>query len=106
MKHQKKEIRVTVRLTPEQYENIRARADTAQMAPSTYIRSAAMRHRVVVVDGLRAFTHELKGVGRNLNRLTILANEGRFNSPDLSAMTTALEKIYHRLGNLANQERR
>lgn len=106
MKNQKKEIRVTVRLTPEQYESIRARAETAQIAPSTYIRSAAMRHKVVVVEGLREFTRELKGVGRNLNRLTILANEGRFNSPDLSVMTAALERIYDRLGDLAGQEKR
>ena len=64
---QNKDIRVTVRLTPEQYASISARAETAQMTPSAYIRAAAMRHRVVVVDGLRELTHELKGLGRNLN---------------------------------------
>lgn len=106
MKNQKKETRVTIRLTAEQYESITARAETAQMTPSAYIRAAVMRHRVVVVDGLKGITRELKGMGRNLNRLTILANEGRFNSPDLSDMVDALEKIYTRLGKLVGQEKR
>ena len=103
---QKKEMRVTIRLTPEQYESICSRAETAQMTPSAYIRAAAMRHRVVVVEGLKEFTHELKGLGRNLNHLTILVNEGRVNAPDLWRMTDALSSIYDRLGELAGQERR
>lgn len=48
---QKKEIRITLRLTPEQYETIVSKADTAQMSVSAYVRAAALRHRVVVVDG-------------------------------------------------------
>ena len=103
---QKKDVRVTIRLTEEQYESIRSRAETAQMTPSAYIRAAAMRHRVVVVDGLKEFTHELKGLGRNLNHLTILVNEGRVNAPDLWRMTDALNSIYDQLSELTGQERR
>lgn len=103
---QKKETRVTIRLTAEQYESICARAETVHMTPSAYIRAAAMRHKVVVVDGLKEFTHELKGMGRNLNRLTILANEGRFSSPDLSRMADGLGRLYCGLAELAEQEKR
>ena len=103
---QKKDQRITIRLNPEQYESICAKAETAHLTPSAYIRAAAMRHKVVVIDGLKEFTHELKGMGRNLNRLTILANEGRFLSPDLSRMPDALENIYVKLGELVGQEKR
>lgn len=106
MNKQKKETRVTIRLTTEQYESICARADAAHMTPSAYIRAAAMRHKVVVIDGLKEFTHELKGMGRNLNQLTILANEGRFSSPDLSGMADGLDRIYCGLVKLAEQEKR
>lgn len=106
MKNQKKEIRITIRLTPDQYDSIAARAKTAQMPPSSFIRAAAMRHRVTVVDGLKDVAHELKGLGRNLNRLTVLANEGRFTSPDLSGMAGMLERINNRLDDLAGQEKR
>ena len=76
------------------------------MTPSAYIRAAAMRHKVVVVEGLREMIHEVRGIGRNLNQLTILANEGRFTSPDLSAMVKKLDKIYGQLYILSDQERR
>ena len=103
---QHKDTRVTVRLTPEQYASISARAETAQMTPSAYIRAAAMRHRVVVVDSLKELTHELKGLGRNLNQLTMLAHQGRFSAPDLRGMVRTLERVYDRLDELAGQGRR
>ena len=103
---QTKDIRITVRLTPEQYESICARAETAQMTPSTYIRAAAMRHKVVVVDGLKEMTHELKGIGRNLNQLAIRVNEGTVIAPKLDTTFDALERIYERLGQLTDQEKR
>ena len=101
-----KENRITVRFTDEQIKTINEKAASAQMTPSAYIRAAAMRHKVTVVDGLREMTHEVRGIGRNLNQLTILANEGRFTSPDLSKMVEKLDNIYGQLYILSDQERR
>ncbi len=101
-----KENRITVRFTDEQIQAISEKAASAQMTLSAYIRAAAMRHKVVVVDGLREMVHEVRGIGRNLNQLTIFANEGRFTSPDLSAMVDKLDKIYGQLYILSDQERR
>ncbi len=101
-----KENRITVRFTDEQIKTINEKAASAQMTPSAYIRAAAMRHKVVVVEGLREMVHEVRGIGRNLNQLTILANEGRFTSPDLSGMVDKLDKIYGQLYILSDQERR
>ena len=102
---QKKEIRITLRLTPEQYETIVSKADTAQMSVSAYVRAAALRHRVVVVDGLREITHELKGIGRSLNQLTVLCNMGRIKEVCLGDARQALSQIYLKLRELAEQER-
>lgn len=101
---QKKDTRITIRLTPEQYESIEARADTAQMAVGTYVRAAAMRHRVVVVNGLPEITRELKGIGRNLNQLTVLANMGRVAEANLGEATAALAVLYNSVQTLAQQE--
>lgn len=103
---QTKEIRVTLRLTPEQYDSISARAERAQMPVSSYIRASAMRHKVVVVDGLKEFTHELKGLGRNLNQLVMLCNQGKVDSPNLVPALTVLGNIYAGLQELTAQERR
>ena len=103
---QKKEVRVTLRITQEQYKSILAKAAAAQMAVSAYVRAAALRHKVVVVDGLKEHTHELKGIGRSLNQLAILAHEGRISAANLDGVYAALEKNYIGLCTLAGQERR
>lgn len=102
---QNKSIRLTIRLTPEQYGSICVRAETAQMTPSAYVRAAAMRHKVVVVDGLKEMTHELKGLGRNLNQLVVLANMGRVREVHLGETFETLEKVYLKLQELAAQEK-
>jgi len=103
---QKKDIRITIRLTPEQYDSIAAKAETAQMPIGSYVRAAAMRHRVTVIDGLKGFTHELKGIGRNLNQLTILTNEGRITEVNLGAAMEKRAEVYLSLQALAEQEQR
>ena len=101
-----KDIRITFRVTPEDYERIKTKADQAHMSVSAYVRAATLRHKVVVVDGLKEHTHELKGIGRSLNQLAILAHEGRISAANLDSVYTALEKNYIGLYTLAGQEQR
>ena len=101
-----KDIRITFRVTPEDYERIRSKAEQAHMSVSAYARATALRHKVVVVDGLKEHTHELKGVGRSLNQLAILAHEGRISVANMDSVYTALEKNYIGLCTLAGQEQR
>ena len=101
-----KDIRFTIRLTPEQYESICTRAEKAQMTVSAYVRAAAMRHKVTVIDGLKELTHELKGIGRNLNHLTVLVNEGHISEVYLSSTMKALGEIYDKLSELTEKEKR
>lgn len=101
---QNKDIRLTIRLTPEQHDSIRARADTAQMTPSAFVRAAAMRHKVTVVLGLGETTRELKAIGRNLNQLTILSHEGKVQLARLDEVYEKLSLVYLALRELAEQE--
>ena len=103
---QNKELRMTIRLTPDEYESICSRAASAMMTPSAYVRAAAMRHRVTVVPGLKELTHELKGIGRNLNQLTMLAHAGVIQSIDLTETERKLEQVYVAVSELAAKERR
>ena len=101
---QKKEKRITLRVTPEQYEIIQAKA--AHMSTGAYVRATALRHRVVVIDGLKEFTHELKGIGRNINQLVVLANMGKIRGVRLGETMEALGRIYGQLRELTEQEHR
>jgi uncharacterized protein (DUF1778 family) len=104
--NQKKENRITLRLTQEQYDSIAAKAETAQMPVGAYVRAAALRHKVTVVDGLPEITRELKAIGRNINQLTVLANMGKVTAADLSRTTEALYEIYGQIGMLMQKEER
>lgn len=102
---QKKEVRITLRLTQEQYDSIAAKAETAQMPVGAYVRAAALRHRVVVIDGLKEITHELKGIGRSINQLVVLCNMGRIKEVHLDEAWQTLSQVYLKLRELAEQER-
>ena len=102
---QKKEVRITLRLTQEQYDSIAAKAETAQKPVGAYVRAAALRHRVVVIDGLKEITHELKGIGRSINQLVVLCNMGRIKEVHLDDAWQTLSQVYLKLRELAEQER-
>ena len=103
---QNKELRLTVRLTQDEYESICSRAASAMMTPSAYVRAAAMRHKITVVQGLKELTHELKGIGRNLNQLAMLAHAGVIQTIDLAETERRLEQVYVAVSELAAKERR
>ena len=101
---QKKEVRITLRLTQEQYDSIAAKAETAQMPVGAYVRTAALRHRVVVIDGLKEITHELKGIGRSINQLVVLCNLGRIKEVHLGDAWQSLSQVYLKLQELTDRE--
>ena len=101
---QKKEVRITLRLTQEQYNSIAAKAETAQMPVGAYVRAAALRHRVVVIDGLKEITHELKGIGRSINHLVVLCNMGRIKEVHLGDAWQSLSQVYLKLQELTDRE--
>lgn len=63
------------------------------------------RHRVVVIDGLKEITHELKGIGRSINQLVVLCNMGRIKEVHLDDAWQTLSQVYLKLRELAEQER-
>lgn len=103
---QNKNTRMTIRLTQEEYESICSRAENAMMTPSAYVRAAAMRHKVIVVSGVKELSHELKGIGRNLNQLTMLANAGAIRTVNLAETEKRLGQLYIGVSDLTAKERR
>lgn len=104
--NQKKNERITFRLDADQYETILKRAAKADMSVGTYVRSAALKHKIIVVEGLPEITHELKAIGRNLNQLTTLANMGRITVVGLDSVKEQLYDVYGQIGALMQEEQR
>ena len=58
-------------------EQLRQRAQNANMTLTDYLCICGLGQEIVQVDGLDDILSELKAQGRNLNQLTTLANMGK-----------------------------
>ena len=79
MQKKKTEI-ITARMTPADKKAITQQAKAAGMTVTDYLTTCALGKEIVRVDGLDDLLSELKAQGRNLNRLTTLANMGRLSA--------------------------
>ena len=77
MQREKKTEIITLRVTPQVKERIRAKAQELHLTVTDYLCLCGLSKRIVRVDGLDQVLSELKAQGRNLNQLTTLANMGK-----------------------------
>ena len=75
----KKTAIITARMTPADKKAITQCAKAVGMTVTDYLTTCALGKEIVRVDGLDDLLSELKTQGRNLNRLTTLANMGRLS---------------------------
>ena len=78
MQKKKTEI-ITTRMTPADKKAITQRAKAVGMTITDYLTTCALGKEIIRIDGLDDLLSELKAQGRNLNRLTTLANMGRLS---------------------------
>lgn len=77
MQREKKTEIITLRVTPQVKERIRAKARELNLTVTDYLCLCGLDKRIVRVDGLDKVLSELKAQGRNLNQLTTLSNMGK-----------------------------
>lgn len=77
MQREKKTETITLRVTPQTKERVRAKAQELGLTVTDYLCLCGLGKRIVQVDGLDQVLSELKAQGRNLNQLTTLANMGK-----------------------------
>ena len=80
MQREKKTEIITLRVTPQTKDRIRAKARELNLTVTDYLCLCGLGKRIVRVDGLDKVLSELKAQGRNLNQLTTLANMGRITA--------------------------
>ena len=77
MQREKKTEIITLRVTPQVKERIRAKARELSLTVTDYLCLCGLGKRIVRVDGLDKVLFELKAQGRNLNQLTTLVHMGK-----------------------------
>lgn len=90
----KRNIQTNIRMTKEENEEIRKKANEANMTFSNYVIASALDKDIIVIDDIKEFTKQLSKAGNNLNQLTVLCHQGRITNPNLTAIHKLLQDIY------------
>jgi len=93
----KRNIQTNIRMTEKEIERIKKKAKRANMTFSNYVISSALNNEVIVIDGIKDFTHQLSKVGTNLNQLTMLCHQGKINCVDITSVNKILKEIWEEM---------
>ena len=73
----KKDIKFSTHMVSADREKIRALAAKVHMSMSDYVTACCLGKRIIVIDEQKELHRQPKGIGGNINRLTVLANMGK-----------------------------
>ena len=86
--------RVDVRMTSEEKENLKNRADEAHMSVSKYIVYLSETKRVILKDDIVNLTVEISRIGRNINEIAYIGNYQKyFCKEQLEVLSEYLQQI-------------
>ena len=89
----KKDIKFSTRMASADREKIRALAAKAHMSMSDYVTACCLGKRIVVIDEQKELLRQLKGIGSNVNRLTVLANMGNIGKVQVIGLEKAAGEL-------------
>ena len=89
----KKDIKFSTRMTSQNRAAIKALAAKAEMSMSDYVTACCLGKRIIVIDEQKELLRQLKGIGGNINRLTVLANMGTVQIVSLDKAAQELSKV-------------
>lgn len=95
---------LTFRVTPEEKKLIETKALLSYRLVSMYLRDCALDKEIIVIDGVKELTTELRMIGNNLNQITKAVNIGVF-AVDLTETKKEVQKIWQSLNSLTRAVR-
>ena len=86
--------RVEVRMTPEEKENLKRKADEAHMTVSKFIIHLSQTKRVILKDDIAKLTVEISRIGRNINQIAYIGNYQKYvNRTQLKVVSEYLSEV-------------
>lgn len=75
------------------------------MTLTDYLTVCGLQKEIVIIDGLDEVIRQQKGIGRNLNQLTTLANMGKVNTVYLQELADAYAQVSSLLSDILKRRR-
>ena len=96
----KKDVKFSTRMASTDREAIKELAKQSGMSMSDYVTACCLGKRIVVIDEQKELLRQIRGIGSNINRLTVLANMGKVQviglekaAGELSEVSAALRSV-------------
>ena len=100
-----KNKRITLRVSDADWQKLHDKADAARMTLTEYLTACGLQKEIVIIDGLDEVIRHQKGIGRNLNQLTTLANMGKVNTVYLQELADAYAQVSSLLSEILKRRR-
>lgn len=100
-----KDRKMSIRISDADLQQIHDRASQAGMTLTEYVTACCLGKRIIVVEGLEEVIRQQKGIGRNLNQLTTLANMGKIRTVSLRELSEQYAQVSSLLTDLLRKGR-
>ena len=100
-----KNKRITLRISDADWQKLHDKADAARLTLTDYLTACGLQKEIVIIDGLEEVVRQQKGIGRNLNQLTTLANMEKVKTVYLKELTDAYAQVSSLLSQILKQKR-
>ena len=95
--NRKRNVTLTIRVTPGEKDVILRKAKQADMSLTDYLVTSALSVRIFVAEDLKPALTELKRIGNNLNQITTKINVGAFKSYNFQEVINWQARLYEEL---------
>ena len=100
-----KNRRITLRVSDADWQKLHDKATASRMTLTDYLTACGLQKEIVIIDGLEEVIRQQKGVGRNLNQLTTLANMRKVKTVYLKELTDAYAQVSSMLSEILKRKR-
>ena len=100
-----KNRKLSIRISDADWKLIHDKAEQSNMTVTEYVTACCLGKEIVIIDGLEEVICQQKGIGRNLNQLTTLANMGKVKTVYLKELTDAYAQVGSLLSDILKRKR-
>lgn len=100
-----KNRKLSIRISDANWQQVHDKAEQANMTVTEYVTACCLGKEIVIIDGLEKVIRQQKGIGRNLNQLTTLANMGKVQTVYLKELTDAYAQVSSLLSDILKRKR-
>lgn len=100
-----KQKRFNFRISDEDNATIRAKAAHANMSLTDFIIASCLGKRIILIDDIKPMVNQVRRAGITLNRLEILARQGKIQTVYLNETQREFAKINEALTDILERRR-